>query len=138
MTELVSRSFGPIPLTFGTGSIPVGSESTAQQVFVVNAVDHNVTVGIIEGYFNGILVACGSTLGDIIVRVYNEHGGSGQYEIYKAKFEFSAGSETLSDSLGAELVVFQGGCFITLEGSVASMEAMVYPYIMAGNTACKN
>ena len=138
MTEAVSTVFGPIALTFGTGSIPVGSQSAAQQVLVVNAINHTITTHPIEGYFNGINVACGGVAGTIKVRAYSANPvDADTYQIYEATFEFAAINTTLSDSLGSELVVFQAGCFITLEGSVPNMEAVVRPYLMSGHTACR-
>lgn len=128
--------FGSIPITMAAGTIPNGSQSAAQQVSVVQTINHTLSAAPKEGYFNGVNIKIGGTTGTLKVRAFSGTGASA-VEIYSATFAYTVAASTLSDSLGSELVVFQNFCYITLEADAAGMEATINPYIMGGNTACK-
>ena len=138
MSSAVTTVFGAIPIAFGAGLIPAGSESAGAQVSTVDPVDHTQTTHPIEGYFNGLNIQIGGTIGTLRARAYSGAPGAlGTVQLYEATFAYTVASTTLSDSLGAELVVYQAGCYITLEGSVGGMEAIVNPYLMGGTIASK-
>jgi hypothetical protein len=118
-------------LTFAT--IPSGSESAEQEVEMVNPA--NIGGAAVDSdfvFFGGCRVVLTATVGTLTVRAYDGDPSAGGAEIYRADYEYSAAPETLSDRLGADYVPCYDSIYITLEGSVAAMEATVATYIVQG------
>ena len=118
-------------LTFAT--IPSGSESTEQEVEMVNPA--NIGGAAVDSdfvFFGGCRVVLTATVGTLTVRAYDGDPSAEGAEIYRADYEYSDAPETLSDRLGADYIPCYDSIYITLEGSVGSMEATVATYIVQG------
>lgn len=121
-------------LTFDT--IPNGSQSTAQEVEVVNPLD--VAGAAIDSdflFFGGVRVrlTVAGTPGTITVRAFDGDPDAAGAEIYRAEYEFRAVGEWLSDRLGSDMVPCYDSIYITLEGAEDSMQATAVTYAVQGS-----
>lgn len=121
-------------LTFDT--IPVDGESTGQQVQLVNPADASEYIDGVTFGLTGIRVKLTSeTTGTITVRYHcgTVASPSPVSEIYKARYEFTAQNEVLSEAYRADFLPVYSGAFVTLQGSVGGMTAQVVPLCAEGN-----
>ncbi len=124
------------PLTFGT--IPNGSQSTPQEVEVVDSRQSAFTVDSDHMFFGGLIVKLTATPGTLTVRAFDGDPALGSLEVYRSTMLYSAAPEVLSDRLGGDMLPMYDSTYITLEGSVGGMTADVKTYIIQGPMKTQN